>query len=389
MLGLPINRTHLACLLAKMTAAQVTELPEPNALQRSARRPLSFDPDQSPRPHPGRPWLSTRPMNRDRREAGNAQERTERSRHPDRAGHTVGQPAAALLDAGLRYPQRCPSRTIRRSECGCWGRTWWRFATATAKWASVSENCPHRGVLRSSGRNEECGLRCVYHGWKFDITGKCVDMPSEPEESGFAKRIKLKSYPLVERGGVLWAYLGPPERQPALPEWEFALVPDAQRFVSKRIAGMQLAAGHGGRHRFQPRLVPASRQTSIPIRCSRGPGATSTISTTRRPVFEVVESAGGRIGARRDAENGNYYWRITQWVMPTFTMISAARKSPRAWPFLGSHRRRKLLDLEFRLPSDPPGCRRTNSAPCAKAKASTPNACPARSSPSPTKTTTI
>jgi phthalate 4,5-dioxygenase len=60
-------------------------------------------------------------------------------------------------------------------------------------------------------------------------------VPSEPAESGFAKRIKLKSYPLVERGGVLWAYLGPAERQPVLPEWEFALVPDAQRFVSKRI----------------------------------------------------------------------------------------------------------------------------------------------------------
>ena len=66
----------------------------------------------------------------------------------------------------------------------------------------------------------ECGLRCPYHGWKFDVTGQCIEVPSEPEESGFAKRIKLKSYPLVERGGVLWAYLGPPERQPPLPEWE-------------------------------------------------------------------------------------------------------------------------------------------------------------------------
>ena len=66
-------------------------------------------------------------------------------------------------------------------------------------------------------------------------TGQCVEVPSEPAESGFAKKIKLQSYPLVERGGVLWTYMGPPERQPPLPEWEFALVPDAQRFVSKRL----------------------------------------------------------------------------------------------------------------------------------------------------------
>src|SRR6202050_2249027 len=98
----------------------------------------------------------------------------------------------------------------------------------------MDEFCAHRGVSLWFGRNEENGLRCPYHGWKYDVTGQCIEVPSEPEESGFCKRVKLKSYPLVERGGVLWAYMGAAETPPPLPEWEFATVPDRQRFVSKR-----------------------------------------------------------------------------------------------------------------------------------------------------------
>src|SRR4030095_13921959 len=75
----------------------------------------------------------------------------------------------------------------------------------------------HAGVALWFARREECGLRCVYHGWKYDVTGQCVDVPSEPDASGFANRIKLQSYPLVERGGVLWTYMGPPAAQTPTP----------------------------------------------------------------------------------------------------------------------------------------------------------------------------
>src|SRR6187399_3694312 len=97
----------------------------------------------------------------------------------------------------------------------------------------IDEFCAHRGVSLWFGRNEENGLRCPYHGWKYDVTGQCIDVPSEAAESGFCQKIKLKSYPLVKRGPVLWAYMGPPEKQPPLPEWEFAMVPANQTFVSK------------------------------------------------------------------------------------------------------------------------------------------------------------
>src|SRR5438874_13702325 len=75
----------------------------------------------------------------------------------------------------------------------------------------VDEYCPHRRASLFFGRNEECGLRCVYHGWKFDVGGRCVDMMNEPEHLNFKEKISVTSYPTVESGGVIWAYLGPPE----------------------------------------------------------------------------------------------------------------------------------------------------------------------------------
>src|ERR1700749_1499661 len=91
------------------------------------------------------------------------------------------------------------------------------FRDTAGRYGLIDEFCAHRGVSLWFGRNEECGLRCPYHGWKYDVTGQCVELPSEPEESGMCRRIKLKSYPTIELGEVIWAYMGPPELQPDPP----------------------------------------------------------------------------------------------------------------------------------------------------------------------------
>jgi Phenylpropionate dioxygenase and related ring-hydroxylating dioxygenases, large terminal subunit len=109
------------------------------------------------------------------------------------------------------------------------------FRDSNGRYGLIDEFCAHRGVSLWFGRNEECGLRCPYHGWKYDVTGQCIDVPSEPEASGFSRKIKLTSYPLVERGGVLWTCMGDPDKQPPLPEWEFITVPPPQTFTSKRL----------------------------------------------------------------------------------------------------------------------------------------------------------
>jgi phenylpropionate dioxygenase-like ring-hydroxylating dioxygenase large terminal subunit len=92
----------------------------------------------------------------------------------------------------------------------------------------VTAFCPHRRAPMFFGRNEEHGLRCVYHGWKFDRSGACVDMPSEPPDSLFKTKVAIASYPTWEGGGMLWTYMGPPEKQPPLPDYELVRVPPTQ-----------------------------------------------------------------------------------------------------------------------------------------------------------------
>ena len=99
----------------------------------------------------------------------------------------------------------------------------------------VSAFCPHRRAPMFFGRNEACGLRCVYHGWKFDRTGACVDMPSEPPDSLFKTKVQIESYPTWEGGGYVWAYLGPPALIPPPPDFELVRAPATHRFVSKML----------------------------------------------------------------------------------------------------------------------------------------------------------
>ena len=196
------------------------------------------------------------------------------------------------------------------------------FRDSNGRFGLVDEFCAHRGVSLWFARNEDCGLRCPYHGWKYDVTGQCIDVPSEPEASGFSKKIKLKSYPLVERGGVLWTYMGDPATQPPLPEWEFATVPAPQSFTSKRLQESNwLQAMEGGIDSSHVSWLHRGDLNSDPL--FKGAKGNQYNLNDARPVFEVVESPGGLyIGARRNAEEGKYYWRITQWVMPSFTMIA-------------------------------------------------------------------
>ena len=185
----------------------------------------------------------------------------------------------------------------------------------------MDEFCAHRGVSLWFGRNEEGGLRCPYHGWKFDVTGQCTEVPSEEEGSAFCKRIKLKAYPLVERGGVIWIYMGPPEQQPPLPEWEFATVPDAHRFVTKRIQICNwLQALEGGIDSSHVSFLHSGGLKTDPL--FKGAKGNEYNMNDLRPKFEVVDGdAGLYIGVRRKAEPGHLYWRITPWVMPCFTMV--------------------------------------------------------------------
>jgi phthalate 4,5-dioxygenase len=109
------------------------------------------------------------------------------------------------------------------------------FRDSAGRVGLVDEYCPHRRASLFFGRNEECGLRCVYHGWKFDVDGACVDMMNEPEENDFKHKVQLTAYPTCELGGVVWAYLGPAQHVPPLPEFAWTAASETHLHVTKVI----------------------------------------------------------------------------------------------------------------------------------------------------------
>ena len=206
------------------------------------------------------------------------------------------------------------------------------YRDTKGRMGAIAEACPHRGASLYFARNEECGIRCAYHGWKYDVTGQCVDLPSEPEESGMRGRIKLKSYPCVEHGGVIWAYLGPPEQKPELPALEWTLVGPERRYISKRLQDCNyLQAMEGGIDSSHVPFLHAADLNRDPM--FKGAKGNEYTERDRMPYFDVKEFEGGLlIGARRNVDDKRYYWRITPWIVPWYTIIP-----PRAGHPLGGH----------------------------------------------------
>ena len=185
--------------------------------------------------------------------------------------------------------------------------------------------CPHRRAGLFFGRNEEQGLRCVYHGWKFDVSGACVDMPSEPMESNFKDKVKIRAYPTVEAGDCIFVYMGPPEVQPPFPHLEWTRVPSANRLVMRWIQDsnyMQTIEGDldtshvSFLHRW---FDPNNRPRVVGRRIKNGKDMTVIDGS---PKLIVKETDYGFIyGSRRDIGDGEYYWRCTQFILPAYNLI--------------------------------------------------------------------
>ncbi|MFJ9389760.1 Rieske 2Fe-2S domain-containing protein [Nocardioides sp. NPDC101246] len=195
------------------------------------------------------------------------------------------------------------------------------FRDSEGRIGLIDEFCSHRTASLYFGRNEEGGLRCAYHGWKYDIDGNCVDMPSEPEGSKFCSKIKQRAYKAVEAGGLIWAYMGDPDNEPPLPDLEWMGLTPEKRFISKRRQfSNYLQAMEGGIDSSHVSFAHRFNLDDDPLHS--GTEGNKYLKSDTRPKFEVAESDGGLlIGARRNADEENYYWRITQWMMPWYTII--------------------------------------------------------------------
>jgi phenylpropionate dioxygenase-like ring-hydroxylating dioxygenase large terminal subunit len=195
------------------------------------------------------------------------------------------------------------------------------FRDSDGRYGLLDEFCAHRGVSLWFGRNEESGLRCPYHGWKYDVTGQCIEVPSEPETSNFCANVKLRAYPLVKVGDILWTYMGHPDTVPPLPEFEFVHVPAEQTYTSKRWQECNwLQALEGGIDSSHVTFLHSGQLNTDPL--FKGSKGNQYNVGDVKPFFEVADSEGGLfVAARRNAEEGRYYWRITPWVMPSFTLV--------------------------------------------------------------------
>ena len=129
----------------------------------------------------------------------------------------------ALLSSEIAEPDCAPVR-VRLL-----GEDLVAFRDTDGKIGIMEHRCPHRCASLFFGRNEEGGLRCIYHGWKFDVEGNCVDMPNVPAAQDFKHRIKAKAYKVVERSGFVWTYMGKREQPPELPSIEIMMLPEEER----------------------------------------------------------------------------------------------------------------------------------------------------------------
>jgi phenylpropionate dioxygenase-like ring-hydroxylating dioxygenase large terminal subunit len=208
----------------------------------------------------------------------------------------------ALLSTDLPAPD-CPPVRVKLL-----GEELVAFRDTEGRTGLLEEYCPHRRASLFLGRNEESGLRCVYHGWKFDALGTCVDMPNEPEESRFKDKIRIISYPTMEQGGVIWAYMGPPEKRPEEPGMEWCRAPERQRWVSKTVEFCNFAqAVEGG--------IDTVHSSFLHNNDLANERHFKRIDTA--PMLEVERTAYGfrYAGIRNLGEIGNYV-RIYQFVLP-------------------------------------------------------------------------
>jgi phthalate 4,5-dioxygenase len=183
----------------------------------------------------------------------------------------------------------------------------------------LDEHCPHRTASLFFGRNEECGLRCIYHGWKFDIAGNCVDLPSEPKGSKLQANVRAKAYPCQERGGVIWTYMGPPQHKPEFPDLEWTLVPPSQRYLTRHIQECNWLQGlEGG---FDTSHLSFLHGTA---------GDHDPIDVPSR--YEVVPTDFGFIaGTGRDQEGGDIAWTANVMLMPFHKIIASVPAGAHVW----------------------------------------------------------
>lgn len=221
----------------------------------------------------------------------------------------------ALLSSELPEPDSDPVRVMLL------GERYIAFRDTDGRVGLLRNGCPHRGASLWFGRNENCGIRCAYHGWKFDVTGQCVEVPNEPDESNFHSRIRARAARVEERGGFVWAYLGPRQTPPPLPDFP-SLDPS---IVNRRVGAFQMECNW-------LQTIEGDLDTSHfgflhvgHVNSSQAPEGSFLrfMLEDRAPRYKVIDTeVGVTYGAYRPAGSAEEtYWRIAHYLFPVYSMV--------------------------------------------------------------------
>lgn len=235
----------------------------------------------------------------------------------------------AMLSSEVREPDS-PPRRLR-----ILGEDLVGFRDTDGRVGIIDAYCPHKLAQLYWGRNEECGLRCPYHGWKFDVNGNCIDLPNVENAENTKRKMGITGYPTREAGGIIWVYMGPPDKMPGLPGLEWTTFPESQVSHHRWLQRTNWAQGMEGEidtshvsflHRSN------SPEHSLPPEFTYygppGPVDGSPSITLKETNYGFV------YGSRRRTLNENeFVWRVTQWLVPMFCLIPnrGYPRTGRAW----------------------------------------------------------
>ena len=204
------------------------------------------------------------------------------------------------------------------------------FRATDGRVGLIDPRCAHRGADLFFGRNEEQGIRCVYHGWKYAVDGKCVELPNVPPGSGYHDNMSIAAYPTREFGAMVWAYMGPREQMPPeLPQLEVGLMPPARRFVTKRLQQCNWAQSMEGaldtaHFSFLHMPAPAMAKNDT-MTAAADESRIRWLRNDPLPRFDIVEhEVGFVVGGARHADADQLYWRITQFMLPAHSITPSS-----------------------------------------------------------------
>jgi phthalate 4,5-dioxygenase oxygenase subunit len=231
------------------------------------------------------------------------------------------------------------------------------FRDSSGRVGVMDHRCPHRCASLFFGRNEEDGIRCVYHGWKFDVEGNCLEMANVPPAQDFKHKVKAKAYKATERAGVVWVYMCDAETLPGLPELEAVNLPEAEltvTFVQRQCNWLQAMEGDIDTSHFSflhfGSVAPDDLAEAEMAR---------TITTDRAPEYAFAETEWGMMyGAYRPAKPGFNYWRIAHFAFPFWAMPPHGAIGDHIWtrawvPIDDTH----MMFVEFSWDQRTPGLR--------------------------------